>query len=46
MCRTDEPDEESQDRTKLHQYADEMDGYQLRLAVSFLEELFGFKEAG
>ena len=43
MNHTGESDEEAQDRAKLHEYADEMDGYQLRLAVSFLEELFDLR---
>lgn len=38
MNYTDETEEE--DRGKLHGYADEMNGYQLRLTVSFVEELF------
>lgn len=47
MSRTNESDEETEEsRAKLHEYADKMDGYQLRLTVSFIEELFDFKEAG
>lgn len=38
--------EEAQDRAKMHEYADEMDGYQLRLTVSFVEELFDLRRAG
>lgn len=44
MSRTEETDEEVQDRIALHEYADEMDGYQLRLTCSFIEELFELKE--
>ncbi len=46
MNHTGESEDEARDRAKLHDYADEMDGYQLRLTVSFIEELFDFKEAG
>ena len=46
MNNTGESEEEAQDRAKLHEFADKMDGYQLRLTVSFIEELFDFKEAG
>lgn len=46
MNHTEESEDTAQDRAKLHGYADEMDGYQLRLTVSFIEELFDFKEAG
>lgn len=46
MNHTEESEDTARDRAKLHDYADEMDGYQLRLTVSFIEELFDFKEAG
>ena len=44
MNYTDE--QEEQDREHLHEYADEMNGYQLRLTVSFVEELFDLRRAG
>lgn len=43
MSRTEQ---EEEDRAHLHEYADEMNGYQLRLTVSFVEELFDLRRAG
>ena len=45
MIYTEESKEE-EDRGKLHGYADEMNGYQLRLTVSFVEERFDLRRAG
>lgn len=44
MSRENESDDI--DRIRLHKLADLMDGYQLRLTVSFIEELFEIKECG